>query len=291
MTIKEAYLLGREHLAAGSTEAPVEAEMLLRCVLGVDRAQLYTHWDETMEEAPWQRYQEMLEERARGRPLHYIIGEREFMGLAFFVDERVMIPRPETEALVEFAAAWLEGRSRPVVVDVGTGSGCIAVSLAHLLPEASVYATDLSSGALEVAARNALRHGVSDRVVFLQGDLLDALPAGLGTAGLGTKVDAVLSNPPYVPEADATAVPWDVRGFEPWGAIFAPGDGMDHHRALAAAAGHQVLRPGGLLAMEVGAGQAASVAQLLRESGRYSPVGVRRDGAGVERVVWGTVEN
>jgi len=285
MTIKEAYLLGREHLAAsGSMEPAVEAEMLLRVVLGVDRARLYTHWDGAMPEASWARYQLLLEERAGGRPVHYIVGEREFMGLAFAVDERVMIPRPETELLVEFAAARLRGRARPVVVDVGTGSGCIAVSLAHLLAGARVYATDVSSAALEVAAANAARHGVADRVTVLPGDLLDPLPAELRG-----RVDAVLTNPPYVPEDRAPELPREIRDFEPREAILAEGDGTAYHRRLAASA-PEWLGPDGLLAMEVGEGQALAVVRILDDSGRYASLGVERDGGGIGRVVWGAVE-
>lgn len=285
MTIKEAYLLGREHLAASeSMEPDVEAEMLLRFVLGVDRARLYAHWDGAMPDASWARYQTLLEERAGGRPVHYIVGEREFMGLAFVVDERVMIPRPETELLVEFVTARLRGRPRPVVVDVGTGSGCIAVSLAHLMPAVAVYATDLSPDAIEVAAANAGRHRVTDRVTFLRSDLLDQLPAALRG-----RVDAVLSNPPYVPEGQAPQLPREIRDYEPREAILAPGDGMVHHRRLASAA-PTWLCPDGMLAMEVGLGQAPAVARILDESGRYASVGVEQDGAGVGRVVWGAAE-
>lgn len=285
MTIKEAYLLGREHLAASeSMEPAVEAEMLLRFVLGVDRARLYAHWDGAMPEASWARYQSLLEERAGGRPVHYIVGEREFMGLVFAVDERVMIPRPETELLVEFAAARLRGRPRPVVVDVGTGSGCIAVSLAHLVPAAVICATDLFSDALEVAAANARRHRVTDQITILRGDLLDGLPASLHG-----QVDAILSNPPYIPEDQAPGLPREIRDYEPRQAILAPGDGLVHHRHLASAA-PTWLRPDGMLAMEVGLGQAPAVARLLDQSGRYASVGVERDGAGIGRVVWGAAE-
>ncbi len=285
MTIKDAYLLGREHLAASeSAESAVEAEVLLRVVLGVDRAQLYTHWDGPMPDGSWARYRSLLDQRARGRPVPYIIGEREFMGLAFAVDERVMIPRPETEFLVQLAALRLGGRARPVVVDVGTGSGCIAVSLARQFPGASVYATDLSVGPLDVAAANAVRHGVAARVTLLQGDLLDALPADLRGG-----VDAVLSNPPYVPEDQAPGLPREIRDFEPREAVLAAGDGMGHHRRLTESA-PEWLRAGGMLAMEVGSGQAPAVARILGESGRYASVGVEPDGAGIQRVVWGTLE-
>src|SRR3989441_8401004 len=153
--------MGREHLAAsGSAEAPIEAEVLLRHVLQLDRAAFYARWDRPISEDAWSWFQRVLGERATGRPVPYIVGQREFMGLTFAVDERVMIPRPETEVLVEFLAQHLKERAeaRVLVVDVCTGSGCIAVSLAHLLPRAIGFGQDISLEALEVARANAARH-------------------------------------------------------------------------------------------------------------------------------------
>ena len=285
MTIKEAYLHGREHLAAsGSMEPALEAEMLLRFVLGVDRARLYTHWDGGIAEASWAQYEGLLVERAGGRPVHYIVGEREFMGRSFAVDERVMIPRPETELLVEVAVVRLRGHDRPVIVDIGTGSGCIAVSLAALVPTALVYATDFSAGAVALAAAAAVRHGVAARITFLQGDLLAALPSAVRG-----QVDALLSNPPYVPEGRAASLPREIRDFEPRQALLAPGDGMGFHRRLVSTA-PAWLRPGGMLAMEVGLDQAPAVLRMLDEARWWASAGVERDGAGIGRVVWGVAE-
>lgn len=285
LLIKDGYLQGRACLAASaSLEPALEAEMLLRFVLRMDRARFYAHWDEPLAAGDWERYHRLLEERGAGRPVHYIVGEREFMGLAFAVDERVVIPRPETELLVEFAASWLRGRAHPLVVDAGTGSGCIAVSLARLLRGATIYATDRSTDALEVAQLNVARHGVAGQVTLLPGDLLTPLPSALRG-----RVDAVLSNPPYVPESAAPELPREIRDFEPLEAILTPGDGMMHHRRLAVDA-LEWLAPGGLLAVEVGAGQADPVRDLLASSGRYGRVGAERDGGGTGRVVWGGVE-
>lgn len=300
MTIKEAYLQGRAHLTAASVAEPaVEAEMLLRHVLRMDRARLYTHWDGPLAPEAWNHYQRLLEERGRGRPVHYIVGEREFMGLAFAVDERVMIPRPETEVLVEetirflakeshqdqeFRSLFPVPRSRHFVVDVGTGSGCIAISIAYYVPDATVYATDISAAALELARHNMRRHGVDDRVQFVEGDLLSPLPRAL--AG---HVDAVVSNPPYVPASAAGALPREIRDFEPQVALFAPGDGTAAHRLLIDAA-PEWLRPGGRLTMEVGLGQAESVRAVLRADGRYANTRILRDGGGIDRVVAGTFQ-
>lgn len=280
MTIREAYLLGRDHLrAAGVQEEAIQAEMLLRFVLAVSRAELYTRWEGPIPAEAWDRYRTLLDDRAAGTPVHYLVGEREFMGLLFAVDPRVLIPRPETELLVEHAAGWLRANHGRRAADVGTGSGCVAVTLAHRCPTVTVYATDIAAGALEVARANAERHGVRPRVLTFHGDLLAPLPA----EARGW-VDAVVSNPPYVPEDQAPLLPREVREHEPPEALFAHGDGTAIHRRLIADAPGW-LRAGGLLAMEAGAGQAPAVAEATARDGRYDRVTILPDGVGVERVV------
>ncbi len=308
-TIRDAYLQGREHLAAsGSAEAAIEAEVLLRHSLRLDRAGLYMRWDQSVPGEAWDHYRRLLDERATGRPVPYITGQREFMGLSFAVDERVMIPRPETEVLVEFVVQHLRERAsglgpraserpnsihaarsptpeaRPFVVDVGTGSGCVAVSLAHLLSRATVFATDVSAEALEVARANAARHGVDGRIRFLEGDLLHPLPPDL--AG---RVDVVASNPPYVPLAQRDALPREIRDFEPQVAVFADGGGTAVHRRLIAEA-VRWLAPSGLLAMEVALGQADAVADLMRRNDTYTAVRILPDYGTIPRVVAGTLQ-
>jgi release factor glutamine methyltransferase len=305
MTVREAFLWGREHLAAsGSHEAAVEAELLLRHAAGWDRAGLYTRWESTLPEPSWATYRALLDERAAGRPVHYILGAREFMGLSFRVDERVLIPRPETEILVETVVDFLKGtrdqgpgtsrtpehdhdwspvpgpRSR-TVVDVGTGSGCIAISIAHYVPGTMVLATDISPAALDLAEENARRHGVAGRIRFLCGDGLDPLPEEL--AG---RVDVITSNPPYVAGDLAATLPREIRDYEPPVAVVAPGNGLGLHRLLGASA-RRWLRRGGLLAMEVGAGQAPVLRDECLTLG-YTEVGVLKDYAGIDRVVLAT---
>lgn len=278
-TVAEAWQVGREHLAAlGIEEAAVTAEILLRHVLDLTRTQFHIAWDRPVPEGAYARYLGYLGERAGGRPLAYIVGHREFMGLDFLVDQRVLIPRPETEVLVETVLELLEGTCAPVVADIGTGSGAIAVSMAVLRPKASVVATDLSHGALEVARANADRHGVAGRVEFLIGDLLDPLVGG------GRRFDAVVSNPPYVAPEAAAGLPREIREFEPAIAVVAPLYGESLHARLVKEA-PGVLRPGGWLAMEVAAGQAPRVVELLEQEAGYEAVQVRRDGLGWERVV------
>ncbi len=235
-------------------------------------------------------YRRVLEIRITGRPVPYITGEREFMSLAFVVDERVMIPRPETEILVEYLIGEFRetgarergnagARDEVDLVDVGTGSGCIAVSLARYLPRAHVYATDISAAALDVAAQNARRHHVTDRVAWLLGDLLSPLPRNLEG-----QVRGIACNPPYVPRSLAPSLAREIREYEPADAVFSPGDGTVMHSRLIEQA-PRWLRAGGVLAMEVAAGQAQSVRGLVAQDRRYSGVRVLADLAGIERVV------
>ena len=287
-TIRETFLLGVEHLrASGSAEPAIEAEVLLRHALQCNRTVLYTRWETPIEPEPFTRYQGLLEIRASGRPVHYILGEREFMGLSFTVDERVMIPRPETEVLVEFLIQQFENSQArkhanwqaPLIVDVGTGSGCIAVSLAHYLPQARVYATDISGAALQVATANARRHGVADRVVVIEGDLFSPLPQDL----LGN-VDAFAANPPYVAAAEAPLLAREIREFEPAVAVFAPGEATGVHLQMIDQA-PPWLRSGGLLAMEVAAGQSDRVRAAVIQDGRYGDIQVVPDLGEIPRVV------
>ncbi len=280
MTLRQAYLWGREHLAAsGIHEADVEAEVLLRHSLGFDRAQLYARWYNALPAEGWQRYMELLEQRAARRPLAYVVGEREFFGLRFAVDERVLVPRPETERLVEVVLELTRDVPEPVYVDVGTGSGAVAVALAVQRLDATVYATDISKDALAVAQENLKRHKVANRVHLVEGDAL------LPLLGSGIQVHAVVSNPPYVPPSAVGELPPEVLA-EPEVAVFAPGPrGVELHERIADQA-RTVLLPGGWIALEVAAKweQAASVADLLSSLGYEAPQ-VVRDWSGLERVV------
>ncbi|MCS7173758.1 MAG: peptide chain release factor N(5)-glutamine methyltransferase [Armatimonadetes bacterium] len=281
-SLREAYLLGREHLRACGVESPeLEAEVLLRHAAGLDRAGLYLRWTQAPSLAVWTRYVRLLEARGAGTPTAYLLGEREFYGLAFLVDERVLVPRPETELLVDLALEAIRHHPEPVVVEVGTGSGAVAVALAVHHRRAMVYATDISSEALEVAHENARRHGVLDRVRFLQGDALQPV------AAQGVRAHAVVSNPPYVPPQAMEELPPEVRA-EPTLAVLAPGPtGTELHARIIASA-PPVLLPGGLLALEVSPkwDQPARVTRMMREAG-FGEVRVERDLAGLARVVAG----
>lgn len=256
----------------------LDAELLLAKALDSDRIGLYTRHDQPLDKDELAACRALIRRRLDGEPVAYIIGKKEFWSLSFTVDERVLVPRPETELLVETALETLRGReaaNQVRIADVGTGSGAIAVALALELRDAEVLAVDVSEAALEVARKNAADLGA--RVEFLRGDLLDPL--------VGREpFDAIVSNPPYIPDAEFAALPPEVRR-EPRGALLGGADGLRELRRLVEG-GRRLLKPGGLLAMEVGAGQAEAVAELLRSAG-YVDVLVRADLAGIGRVVAG----
>ncbi|MFI5088280.1 MAG: peptide chain release factor N(5)-glutamine methyltransferase [Terriglobales bacterium] len=250
----------------------MNAEVLLMFVLGCDRAYLYAHPEHELSPDEQNRYDDALEQRARGVPAQYITGHQEFWGLDFIVGPAVLIPRPETEHLVEAVLELCETIERPRIVDVGTGSGCVALALASELPHAEIHATEISSDALEVARANAARLLLTDRVTFHSTDLLH---------GIAGPFDIVASNPPYVGENEFDKVQLEVRKFEPRCAVFAGPDGMDVIRRLAPQA-RAALKPGGFLAMEIGYSQEAAVRAVLRD---WQDVRAVPDLQGIPRVI------
>jgi len=241
---------------AGVPDAALDAELLLRHVLGWDRARLAISANATVSPDATARFDALVTERAKRRPLQHLLGTQAFWRHEFLVTPDVLIPRPETELLVEAALARLRPLAGPVIVDVGTGSGCIALSLAAELPTAEIHATDVSAAALAVARDNAARLKVSNRVRFHQGDLL--VPVA------GVHFDMIVSNPPYVDPAFAPALAPEVRDHEPALALFPLNDdAYDIYRRLIPAA-HRRLKSGGFLLLEVGQGMATAVAELAR---------------------------
>ncbi len=278
-TVTETLRRGAEALrASGVSDPEWDAERLLRHVLGWNRAGLLAHGEEALAREHRLRFEALIAERAARRPLQQLVGVQAFWHHEFLVTPDVLIPRPETEILVEAALRCLAGRVSPVVVDVGTGSGNIALSLAHARPDAEVHATDISAPALAVARRNAGRLGLATRVRFYEGDLLTPV------ASLAGRVDLVAANPPYVAAGDTTLAP-EVRAFEPATALFAPGEPFSIYRRLAPSA-HDIMAPGGWLLMEVGAGMAAEVERIVGSAG-FTVQPPVEDLAGIERVVAG----
>jgi release factor glutamine methyltransferase len=268
---------GRLQESSQSGNARRDAEFLLGHVLGRDRSWLLTNRNADLNRLQMGTYEKLLERRAAGEPIQYIVGETEFYGLPFAVTPDVLIPRPETEHLVE-KAIELAGRfDEPRIVDVGTGSGAIAVALAYRLPGARMTAIDLSPRALAVARANAEKNGVAEQIRLLQGDLLDSLA--------GERFEMVVSNPPYVPAADRASLAVEVREHEPALALFAGDDGLDVIRRLAVEAS-AALVPGGGFLMEFGYGQRPAVCQLLEKAG-FVEIDFIADLQGIPRVAVG----
>ncbi|MGH9532680.1 MAG: peptide chain release factor N(5)-glutamine methyltransferase [Terriglobales bacterium] len=278
MQLRQALNSAIDRLEAARVGSPrMNAEVLLMFVLACDRAFLYAHPERELTEAEAARYDEALAERARGKPSQYITGHQEFWGLDLIVSPAVLIPRPETEHVVEtvLELARPSDPSRVLrIVDVGTGSGCIALALAKELPDAKIHALDISPAALEIARANAARLELGGRVAFQQSDLLAALPAG-------TMFDFVVSNPPYVGEAEPEKVQREVREFEPRVAVFAGEKGLEVYQRLIPQAKER-LKPGGWLVMEIGYSIEDAVRALLAG---WSEVRVARDLQGIPRVV------
>ncbi|MCZ8514806.1 peptide chain release factor N(5)-glutamine methyltransferase [Paenibacillus filicis] len=321
-TLREAYVEASSFLRrSGVLEPESNARLLLEHLLGESRTGLFLRWPEPFpreREADWQR---LLSRKASGEPVQYIIGEQEFYGLPFTVTPAVLIPRPETELLVEQVVRlgrqlWGDGtvpageggglsgnRGRtaaaaepdsacgagqagvagfgsggPRIADVGTGSGAIAVSLAVQCPGWRVTASDISLEALEVARGNSLRHGVAERVAFVEGDLLRPW------IERGEPLDAVVSNPPYIPEGEEPSLQPEVRLYEPHTALFGGADGLEPYRRLTAQLGELAKLPQ-LVAFEVGQGQAPAVRSLLEQTAKWDEMLVVSDLAGIERHV------
>ncbi|WP_305044048.1 peptide chain release factor N(5)-glutamine methyltransferase [Geoalkalibacter sp.] len=256
----------------GIESARLDADLLLAATLGVDRVGLYLRYDQPLNAEELSRFRARVARRARREPLAYILGEVEFWSLSFAVTPAVLIPRPDTEVLVEEALA--RGPDEARVLDVGTGSGAIAISLAVERPAWQVTALDVSPAALEVAQGNARRHGVAERLRFLPGDLAQ-LP--------DEQFDLIVANPPYIPSADLAGLMPDVRDHEPHLALDGGPDGLAAYRALAAQAASR-LRSGGCLLVEIGQGQEVAVQSLFAQAG-LRDVRNRADYAGIIRVV------
>jgi release factor glutamine methyltransferase len=273
---------GARLLAAGVPDPERDAELLLLHVLGLDRAALHARPDRRVPPEAAGRYRDLVLRRARREPLQYLTGVQEFWSLPFRVTPAVLIPRPESEGILEALLALPRpaGPGRPRLLDLGTGSGCLAIAAAHALPGARVVAVDSSGEALEVARENARRLGVADRVAFAAGDLAAALPPR------DTGFDAVLSNPPYIAEADLETLAPEVRDHEPRSALTPGADPLSVHRRILVEA-PDLLAPGGWLLVEIGAGQETAVRTLYASQDRIALQSIRPDLAGIPRVVVG----
>jgi release factor glutamine methyltransferase len=256
------------------------AELLLGAVLNVKKIDLYLNGDRILTPEQIEKFDLFIKERLSGKPLQYIIGSTEFFGLEFKVNESVLIPRPETETLVETVIENLKDLTRPKIVDLGTGSGAIAIVLAKNLKDCSVFTTDISLDALEVAQKNAKSHGVEDQIEFLCGNLFEPLR----DKELQSSVDCVVSNPPYVSPKEFDNLPKEIKDHEPIVALKTDEEGISFHRRIVENS-LDFLRKGGILALEVGLGQANQVADLISNLKSFEDADIRKDLGGIERIV------
>jgi len=280
MTLNQSLKLATQALDRPGIDTPrLDAEVLLMHVLGWTRAQLYTHPEHTLDAPTLATLESLIARRVQGAPVAYLTGWKEFFGLRFKVDRRVLIPRPETELLVERALAWsatLETQnSKLTIADIGTGSGAIAIALATHLPHATVFAIDTSASALQVAAENVRSHALADRVRLLQGDLLAPLPA---------RVDLIVANLPYIPTAEIPGLPDHIRDYEPVSALDGGEDGLDVIRRLIQQSPEKLLTHGALM-LEIGATQGATATALARQQFPTGSISIIRDYAGRDRVL------
>jgi release factor glutamine methyltransferase len=293
-TLKEGIARLRE---ADIPSFTLAAELLLLHVLGRNRSWLYAHPEEVIAEAEAQRFFDLIARRAAGEPTQHLTGKQEFWGLEFEVTPDVLIPRPETEHVIEVALERLALRElragRPQksageslqIADIGTGCGCIAIALAKELPAANFLATDISPAALAVAQRNASRHAVADRIHFIESNLLDALRSPLATRHSPLSFDLIASNPPYVGRREAPSLPREVRDHEPASALFGGEEGYELYANLITQSAKH-LKPGGILVLELGHNSLAAVQPLL-DTASWTNVGVTNDLAGIPRVIAG----
>ena len=272
MTLKQALSRARGILAAGNIEdARLESELLLRYTLKISRVQLYLDLDRELSPNQEQTFWQLIERRLDGEPSAYITGHREFYGLDFYVNPDVLIPRPESELLVEKALDLAQNRPVSSIAEIGTGCGAIAISLALELPRAKIYATDISAPALKVALFNCQRHGVAGRIYLLHGDMLDPLPES---------VDLIVANLPYVSKLELP----ESANFEPLLALDGGSDGLEKIHQLCRRVTDK-LRPDGYLLLEIGQGQGKGVTTCLRRLFPSANIEITPDLSGIERVL------
>lgn len=258
--------------------------MLLLCyVLNVDKTYIYTHREEVIDGETVDKFYKLVEKRSKGYPLQYIIKKQEFMGLDFFVDEGVLVPRPDTEILVESIIKLvnesnMRDKDKINIVDIGTGSGAITLSLAHYIKNAFIYSIDISQDALNIAKRNCKNLRLENRVEFLNGDLFKPLE------NLYKEIDIVVSNPPYIPTKDITNLEAEVSQYEPKLALDGGIDGLNYYKKIIQQAPKH-LKENGILALEIGYNQGKDLKKLLQQIGKFDNIEIKKDLAGHDRVV------
>ena len=280
MTIKDIIVKYSKELEEISPTPRLDVETLLQKVLGVDRLYILLNLERVLSEDEEQLFNKFINERLNNRPIAYIVGNREFMGLDFFVKEGVLIPRPDTEVLVEEVIELAKKKGAKNILDIGTGSGAITVSLAKYLENVKVTSVDISDIALEIGKRNAISNEVDDRINFVKSDLFTNIDKE-------TKFDIIVSNPPYIKREVIDTLDKQVKDYEPYNALEGGVDGLDFYRAITKQA-KNYLKKGGILAYEVGHDQSEDVSKLM-EMDVYTNIYTLKDLQQIDRVVIGTV--
>ena len=277
-TVKRLLDWTKPYLAQKGAEFPqLDAEMLLAHALGWKRIELYTRHEDEPSDEQRARFKELVQQRVKGCPVAYLVGRKEFYSLELEVNRDVLIPRPDTECVVVECLRLAKEVAEPRVLDVGTGSGCLAVAVAKYCKTAVVTATDVSAAALAVASRNAAKHGVAERIRFLEGDLFAPVPAG-------ERFDFILSNPPYIPRGDIPGLATGVRDYEPHAALDGGADGFAVFDRLIAGAPER-LKPGGYLIVEIGSPQEEAARRRIEAAGAYDLGKTILDGSRHPRVL------
>lgn len=281
-TIKGLLKKGVNILRETNIDNPMlDGEVLLMHVLDIDRVGLIRDRDRILEMDFINLYLRLIEERKQGKPVQYITGHQEFMGLDFDVGEGVLIPRPDTEILVERVLELLKGIEKPKIADLCTGSGAIGVSLAYYIKDAYVYATDLSKDALKYCRVNALKNSVMDRLKIFEGNLAEPL----FLEGLEGELNALVSNPPYISSGEMESLPTSVRCYEPHLALYGGEEGLDFYEKILKVA-PRLLKKGGILAFEIGYNQGEALKKMIKNTGKFADINIEKDLAGFDRCVY-----
>lgn len=286
ITIKKALEEAVEKLKTKVFTPLLDAQVILCHILQVDRLYLIINKDIILTNEQILEYRRLIEKRFCGVPVQYITGIQEFMGLEFYLEEGVLIPRPDTEILIEKVLDSIDKDGKYNIIDIGTGSGAITVSLAKYIQNSYVYSIDISQKALDIARKNAMKNDVLSKISFLNGSLFKPLE----DIGISEKIDILVSNPPYIPTRDIDNLQIEVSKFEPKLALDGGEDGLDFYRDIIDKA-PRVLKNNGLIALEVGHDQARRVIDLMEEKKKYVDIEITKDLAGIERVVSGKIKD
>ena len=276
-----------EYLKSKNVDAPANEELLLSHVLGLKRIELYTQFNKVVEQEQLTQLHGLVKRAAEHKPIAYLTGKREFYSIEFEITKDCLVPRPETEMLVERAIEFLRKRNgEQFICDLCTGCACVAIAIARNYANCRIVATDISDVALEVAERNVIKHGLPNRVKLLKGDLFEPIIPGLGPA----KFDLIAANPPYVSEPEYEKLAKNVKDFEPGTALIAGYDGLDVIKKIIVNAG-QFLKPAGALILEIGNEQGHAVSNLLKESDFYETVNIEKDAQKLDRLAIALTKN